>query len=86
MAASPQFKVYTGEQEYVAAFRYLEDAALFVAVRGTGATVRRGHALKDVLWREGAEAFPASESYDRAAGIMQQRLAEPPCQNRRHTP
>jgi hypothetical protein len=71
MAQSPQFKVYRGK-EYVAAFKYAEDAAAFVAVLGEGAMIRHGHRL--VLWHEGHEEFSAWESYDRAAEIMFGRI------------
>lgn len=73
MAAAPLWKVYRG-REYVAACRYPEDAAAVVAVAPTDAVIRFRHRL--VVWREGAEAFSAGESYDRAAEIMQSRVDE----------
>jgi hypothetical protein len=71
MAATPPFKVYKGA-EYIAAFKHADNAAAFVAVIGEDATVRYGH--NTILWREGAEAFSASESYDGAADIMLGRM------------
>lgn len=73
MAGSPDLKVYTADNEYVACFKHYEDAAAFVAFRGRGATVRYGHNKKFTLWTEGAEAFPAGESFDRAAALMNRR-------------
>ena len=70
MAQTPQFKVYRNG-EYIAACRYGEDAAALVALTGDG-TVRYGHRL--VVWTEGQESFPAGESYDGAAAIMEQRI------------
>lgn len=68
MAATPEWKVYRAK-EYVAAFKYAEDAAVFSGA--AGGEVRHGHGL--VVWREGLEDFSAAESYDRAAQIMEQR-------------
>lgn len=74
MASSPSFKVYR-DGEYVAACKYAEDAAMFVATAGGDEVRYYNH--RRVLWREGAEAFQASESYDEAAAIMRKRLANP---------
>ncbi len=68
MAGSPDWKVYR-EKEYVAAFKYAEDAAAFVGCMS--GEVRYGHNI--VVWREGCESFPAGQSYDQAARIMEQR-------------
>ena len=73
MAASPKFKVYRGA-EYIAAIKYGEDAAAFVAIIGDGATVRLGHNF--VLWTEGQEHISAAESYDEAAAVMHGREAD----------
>lgn len=74
MSGSPAWKVYrpgASRPEYVAACKYPEDAAALVALSGEG-TVKHGHGL--TVWREGREAFPASESYDGAAALMRKRL------------
>ena len=68
MARSPAWKVYR-DKEYVAAFKYAEDAAAFIGCMP--GEVRHRHGL--VVWREGHESFPAAESYDQAARIMSQR-------------
>lgn len=57
----------------IAAFKYAEDAAMFIAGR-------EDHRIRDnvtdrLLWHEGAEAFSAGESVDRAARIMNERKA-----------
>lgn len=74
MAASPQFKVYNPAGEYVAACKHGEDAAAIVAGYGEGATIRFGHSR--VLWREGAESFPAGESYDGVAEAIAERVRD----------
>ena len=73
MAASPRFKVYL-ENDYRGSLHYLEDAAALVACIGDGATVRDGHRKAATVWTEGAEDFPASESYDGAAEVMRGRV------------
>lgn len=70
MAASPSYKIYR-EKEYIGCAKYAEDAAAMVGV--SGGVVKYEHRL--ILWREGKEHISASESYDEAAEIMQQRLA-----------
>ena len=51
MAASPRLKVFSPDGEYVAAFKYAEDAINFAICRGNGSEVRAGHAKKAVVWR-----------------------------------
>lgn len=74
MAATPKYKIYTSENEYIGCCKYLEDAALFVCSLGAGATVRDGHAKRHIIWTEGAEDFSAIDSYDGAAEIMRKRI------------
>jgi len=76
MARSPNWKVYNPQGDYVAACKHLEDAACLAGLYGHGATVRSGHAYKDCIWKEGHEEFSASESFDRAADLMLDRLTE----------
>jgi hypothetical protein len=73
MAESPQYKVYTAAGEYEAACKHAEIAAAVVGVLGDGATVRYQHGSR--LWTEGKDG-KAGESYDRAAAVINQRLAE----------
>ncbi len=76
MAASPRFKVYDADGEYVASFKYLEHAACLVAgIGGAGTTIRDRHAT--ILWTEGSEEFPAAESYDGVAQVAWARLNDP---------
>lgn len=74
MAGSPQWKVYNAAGVYIASCKHIEDAAVLVAARGDGATIRRQHGKP--LWTEGAEAFPAGESYDRVFDVVMQRVHE----------
>jgi len=71
MASSPIWKVYSRTGEYVAACKYGEDAAAVVATYAEGATIRYGH--RRVVWTEGAETFPAGESYDGVAQVIYER-------------
>lgn len=71
MAGTPQYKVYSAAGEYIAAAKYAEDAAVLVAARGDGATIRMEH--KHTVWTEGAEDQPASESYDHVAKLVIER-------------
>lgn len=74
MAASPQWKVYNAAKEYKAACKDVEDAACLIAFYGDGATIRAEHTI--ILWTEGAEQQPASESYDFVAETVFHRLEE----------
>ena len=74
MASSPQWKVYNAAKEYKAACKDVEDAACLIALYGNGATIRIEHTL--VMWTEGAEDQPASESYDHVAETVHRRLGE----------
>lgn len=72
MASSPTWKVYSDTGEYVAACKYVFDAAMIVAGRGVnGTTIRAGHRF--IMWTEGKEAFSASESYDGVAEVVRKR-------------
>jgi len=69
---NPVWKVYM-RGEYVAAFVYAEDAALFLGTAGSsGDTIKFRHSK--IVWREGHEELHASESYDRTAQIMRERM------------
>lgn len=66
MANAPQFKVYTADNEYIAACKHPGDAAAILALHGEGASIRRGHAKRDTLWVEGEDGW-AGESFDEVA-------------------
>lgn len=74
MAGSPQFKVYDPSGAYIAACKQPQDAAALASINGAGSKVKLGHS--SVLWHEGAEEIPASESYDRAGAIIRARATE----------
>lgn len=72
MAASPKFKVFTPQGEYEASCKSVETAAAVVSFLGNGATIRYQRVW--IVWREGSEEIPASESYDRVATIVLERI------------
>lgn len=74
MAAAPRWKVYSPSHEYLAAVKYPEDAAALVGALGDGNTIRDGHLARNTVWTEGAEAFPASESYDGVREVIASRV------------
>ncbi|CAB5237996.1 hypothetical protein UFOVP142_64 [uncultured Caudovirales phage] len=59
--------------EHVATIKYPEEAAAFASIIGDGAEVRCCHSR--LVWKEGSEEFPVSESYDRAGNIIRERVA-----------
>ena len=75
MAASPKFKVFDKHGEYLAACKRPEEAAVLMAFLDDGATIRDGHAVKDIVWHEGEEEQCAAESYDYVAKIVKNRVA-----------
>jgi hypothetical protein len=73
MASAPFFKLYDSRGNYQASFKEVEAAAACIGFYGDGSTIRGDHTL--VLWTEGAEDQPASESFDHVASTTQHRLA-----------
>lgn len=71
--ASPRWKVYSAAREYRGCLKHVEDAAPVVALLGYGATIRDGHRVRDVVWREGYEEQSAGESYDFVAAVAHDR-------------
>jgi len=62
MAATPGWKVYSKDGEYLASFKYPEHAAALVGALGVdGTTIRWVHVL--TVWTEGVDGH-AGESYD----------------------
>lgn len=76
MAGTPRLKVYNPDGEYVASFKFAEDAAMYVAAAGTNYTIRDGH--KFIVWSEGHEIQPAAESYDTVAECVYARMEAGP--------
>lgn len=74
MAASPRYKVVNPEGEYVASFKYLEDASMLVSVLGEKTKVYDSVVAKrNLLWTEGAEEFSAGDSADRFGAVCDGR-------------
>ncbi len=72
MAGSPVWKVYDPEGTYQASCKEPELAGLAMSFYGDGSTIRHGHTL--VVWTEGQEECPGSESYDTVATTCYQRV------------
>ena len=77
MAASPEFKVYSADNEYLAAFKYVEHAAMLLAgLSERGATIRHGHSKRGIGWTDGVDGEVA-ESYDTVANTVFSRCKVP---------
>ena len=72
MGASPIWKVFSKDGEYLASFKYPEDAACLVTARGEGMTLRLGHAKNWTVFT----ATDEPESYDGVALIAWGTRAE----------
>jgi hypothetical protein len=66
-------KVYDASGNYLASCVDAGSAAAVVSLAGAGATIRNGHAKKNVIWAEGNEVQLAAESYDFVAQIIHDR-------------
>jgi len=75
MAASPRYKVYTPHGQYEGCTKHTSTAGCLASLLGEGATVRLGHRKMDTIWTEGEDGY-ASESYDVASDIMQERIEQ----------
>jgi hypothetical protein len=71
MAASPQWKVYTPQGEYVASAKHTEGASLLMSLYGDGSTIRFDH--RKIVWTEGIDGN-ASQSYDYTAEQIHKKL------------
>lgn len=76
MSASPQWKVFNAEGQYIASCKCVEDAACLVAFNGDGSTIRLGHSSAKIAWKEGAMRQPAAESYDYVVEICHEFQAK----------
>lgn len=72
MSATPKFKVYNRNNEYIAACKYVEDAIAICFVNGDGTSIRYGHNKK--VWTEGENQFASDEGYDAVSAIIMKRL------------
>jgi hypothetical protein len=75
-------KIYSAQGDFLGSAVYAEDAAAMVAVQGAGATIRNGHAKRNVVWHEGEEEQPAGESYDFVAQTIESRMDYTPGRSR----
>jgi len=64
MSASPAWKVYTRDGEYVASVKHPTLGAMICAGLGEGTTIRLGH--RRIVWTEGEDG-QSSDSYDMVA-------------------
>jgi hypothetical protein len=71
MGASPKWKVYDANNQYVASIRDTEGASLLMDLYGDGSTIRLDH--RRIVWTEGKDGR-ASQSYDETAIKIQERL------------
>lgn len=75
MAQAPAFKVYDANGVYQAACKEPEAAASLMGLYGPGSTVRYGHSVRSIVWREGVEHDgEAYDSWDEAAITMMRRV------------
>lgn len=80
MAATHIWKVYRGD-EYIASCKEPMYAGMIVASIGThDMTIRYGHNY--VVWHEGFEDIPASESYDIVTETCRKRAFQKQAQNK----
>lgn len=70
MPGSPHWKVYSDTGQYMAACRYVEDAARLLA---PGWTIRAGH--RHIVWTEGKEHFLGVDAFDECARVVLERMA-----------
>ena len=71
MAASPKYKFFNANGEYIASLKHPEDAAVLLSVHGIGASVRCGHSKSDtILVVTEANHEAIADSYDRTASLI----------------
>lgn len=67
-----KYHVFNADSEPSAVFVHPEEAAMLVALLGPGACITDPNC--SILWNEGAEDQPASESYDHVAEVVMARM------------
>lgn len=72
MGASPAFKIYNDEGQYMGSCHEAEGAAALVSFYGIGSTIRYQH--RHIVWREGEDG-DAGESFDAAADFVRERVS-----------
>lgn len=73
MSGTPQIKLFDPQGAYQAACKEIAAAAILVEFYGEGSTIRFGHAKADIVWTEGQEGQPATESYDYVTSVTDER-------------
>ena len=76
MAGTPNIKVFDHNGVYQAACKEIACAAILVEFYGKGSTIRFGHSKADIVWTEGQEGQPATESYDHVAEVTAAKWRE----------
>jgi hypothetical protein len=71
MGHSPQWKIYTRDNEYVASTKNTEGASLLAGYYGNGTTIRFDH--RKVVWTEGTDGN-AADSYDKMNEVIMGRV------------
>lgn len=72
MGHSPQWKIYTRDNEYVASTKNTDTASLVAGYYGDGTTIRFDH--RKVVWTEGTDGS-AANSYDETNEIIMSRVS-----------
>ena len=72
MAASPQFKIYNEEGEYIGALKYAVDAARLIGTMPNGTSIRYGH--RHIVWTEGKEEVAAYRNLMQVTQIIDERV------------
>ena len=75
MASAPIWKVFTPKGKYVAACKFIEDAAAVVASYGEGASIRYLHNKKDTVYTDGIDGC-AGDSFDNVAEVATKKFGE----------
>ena len=74
MGASPRWKVYSNGKNYLGCAWDPIMAAAMVSCAGEGSTIRDGHSVRKVVWKEGHESTRAFESYDAVQITIMERV------------
>lgn len=75
MAATPRFKVFDSKGVYQASCKEIEAAAVVVGFYGDGARIKDKE-TGVLVWAEGSENMPASESFDNVAHHAAARIQQ----------
>lgn len=69
MASAPHLKIYDAHGVYQAACKDYAAAAVLMNLYGHGATIRLGHAKRDIAWTEGVSG-DAGNDYDAVGEVI----------------